>query len=896
MVTNNASRVIASAAVGLAFLLAACGESTTENVTNINQMGMAVVASVSDLPECSKDNEGEQALVKGETSVRVCVDGEWFATESTVDTLILAGDTVYMQGGKDTVFVASGRDTVYVNDNKFSCTTRELADSSGIKIVCNGDSIGVVLNGAKGDKGDPGKEGTPGQTGAGCTLKDRTDSTVTVACGDSTMVMELGHAADDTATIGLEALEGYTQKGPFLKSSTVYLYELNGSLGQTNGNFTSVITSDDGRYKFRTRGLKYPYAMVVVDGYYRNEVTGKTSDAPIRLRAITDVSGRVTGSVNVNLLTHLEYERVNKLATGPGKLKLKEAKQKAQKEILAQFHIDTTMSWNTQSEDMNVFGKSDADAALLAISILLQGEGSANDLSVLLTQISEDMADDGTWNGVGSDSIKGAIAIWALNNHGRLETFRKNVESWNLGPVPQFEKYIDVFIEKSLGIESCGESNEGKSLTVENKYSPFHGQTFVCKNGNYVAVRLEKTHFNSDIHYGEMMDMRDHKVYKTVDIGNQTWMAENLDFADSIAYPALKTGMRCFENEQENCDRYGRLYARGIAFDTLRVYSNGVKECFATINGFTYKGGAECHYSYPVRGICPEGWHLPSANDWLILFLNFTSAKQMIAKDSGGTDIHGLSVLPTGVWSGNFYYSKVYDAVAFWHVQSSPAGRGGNIVEFGFEDEIEMKPSIGHLSTPRDDNYYPLRCLKDREIEYGLLEDKRDGHKYKTVEIAGKVWMAENLNFRTEPVEGDSSSFCHTNNAANCEKYGRYYTWESAQTVCPQGWHIPDSTEWANVYRAHGLSSFAMLAMGFDRAPFAENSLGLGLIPGMGRYDRFKEDFSNGGEYVWSSYTRNGYPYAWYNQETDDYNIGRGRVDRLDDGAIPVRCVKDDEP
>ena len=750
-----------------AFLLAACGDETTE-VTQINQAGIEVVSSVGDLPDCTEENEGEQALVKGESSVRVCVDSKWFATtESSIDT-------------------------VYMNNGAFSCTTKELADKSGLKIICNGDSIGVILNGVdgkdgkpgetgkdgnEGKKGDTGADGEDGKDGAGCSISARTETTVSITCGDSVIVIDLGvHSEASTDTVeldsekivtNLESLDGYTQKGPFLKGSTVYLYELSDgrTLRQTNGNFMSYITSDDGRYQFNARNLVSQYAMVVVDGYYRNEVTGKISDAPIRLRAITEMTER--SSANVNLLTNLEFDRVYYLVTQK-KMKVRNAKKQAQAEIFKAFHIDTT-GFKGSSEDLDVFGTSDADAALLAISILLQGEGSANDLSVLLTQISEDMADDGTWNGVCSDSIKGAIAIWALNNHGRLETFRKNVESWNLGPVPQFEKYIDVFIEKSLGIESCGESNEGKSLTVENKYSPFHGQTFVCKNGNYVAVRLEKTHFNSDIHYGEMMDMRDHKVYKTVDIGNQTWMAENLDFADSIAYPALKTGMRCFENEQENCDRYGRLYARGIAFDTLRVYSNGVKECFATINGFTYKGGAECHYSYPVRGICPEGWHLPSANDWLILFLNFTSAKQMIAKDSGGTDIHCLSVLPTGVWSGVFYYSKVYDAVAFWHVQSSPAGRGGNIVEFGFEDEIEMKPSIGHLSTPRDDNYYPLRCLKDREIEYGLLEDKRDGHKYKTVEIAGKVWMAENLNFRTEPVEGDSSSFCHTNNAANCE-------------------------------------------------------------------------------------------------------------------------------
>ena len=857
-----------------AFLLVACGDE----VTQINQTGLDVVTSVGDLPKCTKENEGEQALVKGEPTVRVCIDGEWFATKS--------GD-----------------------DSGFSCKTEELKDKSGLKIVCNGDSIGVVLNGNDGHDGKAGKDGEngkdgsdgeDGKAGSGCTISGKTDSTVTVKCGDSTMVLEIGGETgigvlepdSERIAVSLDSLAGFTQKGPFLKGSTVYLYELSDgrTLKQTNGNFTSMITRDDGRYKFTARDLASQYAMIVVEGNYRNEVTGKTSNATIRLRAITDM--RKHSDANINLLTHLEFDRVYYLVTRE-KMTVKKAKKQAQKEIFAQFNIAADDF--EDSENLDVFGTSEADAALLAISILLQGDRSETELLTLLTAIGNDMETDGKWNEPGADSIKVALALWAMNNHGNLEIFRKNVEGWNLGPVPPFEKYIEAFFPKALGLNDCEASNEGTSLTIDNKYSPFHGQTFVCKDGNYVAIRTEKTQFNPDIHYGEMIDMRDHKVYKTVNIGTQTWMAENLDFADTLAYPALKTGMKCYENDPANCDKNGRLYARGIAFDTLRIYSNGVKECFATINGYTYKGGGECNYSYPVRGICPEGWHIPSGNDWRILFLNYTSAEQMIAKDSGGTDIHGLSVLPVGYWGENFYYSKAYNAVFFWHVQSSKAGTAGNAVRFGFQDAIAMKSGVGNMSYTYDNAYLPLRCLKNKEIEYGQLVDERDGHKYKTVEIAGKVWMAENLNFRTEPVEGDSSSFCHTNRADNCEKYGRYYTWESAQTACPQGWHLPDSTEWADVYMAHGLSSNAMLAMGFDREPFAENSLGLGLIPRMERYDRFREDFSTNYEFVWSSYSRDGKPYAWMNVTTDDYNIGRGYLYQGNyEDAFSIRCVQDD--
>ena len=113
LVMNKSSFVLSLSAF---VLLTACGEQgTTENITQINQMGMDVVASVKDLPKCTKDNEGEQAFVKGESSPRICVDKKWFATkqDSTKDS---AAD--------------------------FSCITKQLKDNSGVKIICNGDSIG----------------------------------------------------------------------------------------------------------------------------------------------------------------------------------------------------------------------------------------------------------------------------------------------------------------------------------------------------------------------------------------------------------------------------------------------------------------------------------------------------------------------------------------------------------------------------------------------------------------------------------------------------------------------------------------------------------------------------------------------------------------------------------
>ena len=612
----------------LAFaLFAACGDE----VTQINQTGMDVVASVNDLPKCSKDNEGEQAFVKAETGFRICMDGEWVLMSPTV-----------VDGASD-----------------FSCKMVELEDKSGEKIVCNGDSIGVILrgkdgtdgkDGKKGDAGVDGKDGADGEVGTGCSILERTDTTVVVVCGDSTMTMELPHNIaeydSEKIAVSLDSLIGFTQKGPFLKGSTVYLYELSDgrTLKQTNGNFTSNITRDDGRYKFLARDLVSQYAMVVVDGYYRNEVTGVSSNAPIRLKSITDMRKR--SSVNVNILTHLEFDRVYHLVTRGDKdgkkLTVKQAKRQAQKEILKIFHIE--LEENTDAEDMDVFGKTDADAALLAISILLQVGRTEAEMMALLTEISNEIVGTGTWEGVRADTIKAQIADRVLSMD--LAELRKNVEGWGLSDsVGDFEKFIRKYIAETYKIEVCDEGSDGEDRHVDNMLSAHSGKTYQCYKGTLIAERKENVYLNPDIEYGEMIDPRDRKKYSIVKIGYMTWMAENLDYADSLAYPVLMNGgSGCNDDNPEKCDVFGRLYTYAAAMDGTGIFSTDGIGC-----GLDYV----CKINaLPVQGICPEGWHMPSRAEWnsLAQLSNNNYKVDMLAKGfpqwPDATDKYGFSALP----------------------------------------------------------------------------------------------------------------------------------------------------------------------------------------------------------------------------------------------------------
>lgn len=74
--------------------------------------------------------------------------------------------------------------------------------------------------------------------------------------------------------------------------------------------------------------------------------------------------------------------------------------------------------------------------------------------------------------------------------------------------------------------------------------------------------------------------------------------------------------------------------------------------------------------------------------------------------------------------------------------------------------------------------------------KYSYFDDPRDGQRYRTVLLNGQIWMAQNLNYEV------LDSWCYENNPANCEEYGRLYTWQAAMKACPQGWHLPTYSEW----------------------------------------------------------------------------------------------------
>lgn len=227
----------------------------------------------------------------------------------------------------------------------------------------------------------------------------------------------------------------------------------------------------------------------------------------------------------------------------------------------------------------------------------------------------------------------------------------------------------------------------------------------------------KESFLNSEIEYGEMTDIRDGQVYKTVTIGDganaQTWMAENLNYADSINTVSLKGKSWCYVNKDENCAVAGRLYTWAAAIDSAALANDAdnPQEC-----GY----GKKCSLPTVVQGICPSGWHLPSYDDWMALFTAVggqdkagSALKSLTGWESfdgvpAGNDAYGFSVLPAGNGANGTSFDDAGKASNFWSAsQGEGAGYGANGMVLYYDKELADLDYLSKFYA------YSIRCLKD---------------------------------------------------------------------------------------------------------------------------------------------------------------------------------------
>ncbi|MBO4436884.1 MAG: hypothetical protein J5791_08390 [Fibrobacter sp.] len=524
---------------GVALLLAACGDDVTEQI-NAN---VGAIETSKDLPECTKEIAGQTAFISETHEFLGCDGKEWQPLSAST---VSVGDNVCTS----TTLSDSTGFEIFCNGESIG-TIRNGKDGSDGKDGAKGDKGDDGAPGAKGDdgaKGDPGDKGKDGANGTsasirttpvegeafgckdggvkievlvdgvvdedqtqvvcnsanstGCEITESTALTATIACGSETFTMDLTGYVDQpeecdatlyedcTGPVDVVKLSGVSQKGPFVTGTDITAYELeNGrSLKQTGKTFGGKIEREDGTFDIKTVKLKSTFAYLVADGFYRNEVTGENSSATIKLRAFTNLQGRT--NANINLVTHLEYDRVQRLVTKEDSSVLK-AKKAAEKEIFAAFGIDNT-NFKGFAEDYNILEEGDGNAALLAISVLLQGNRNESELTARLAALSVDLGDNGLWD---NEKLRAQVADDAMKMEidGSLAAVRKNIKSWKLrdGEPPAFESHVTNFWMTELGVGECTKDNGGEIFATKNKNSAYYAaDNLVFTEGDNSLERL----------------------------------------------------------------------------------------------------------------------------------------------------------------------------------------------------------------------------------------------------------------------------------------------------------------------------------------------------------------------------------------------------------------------
>ena len=253
---------------------------------------------------------------------------------------------------------------------------------------------------------------------------------------------------------------------------------------------------------------------------------------------------------------------------------------------------------------------------------------------------------------------------------------------------------------------SCSSSSSLKSVSSSSKQL---SSSSSGKNGDGWSWDVPKEdRLNPEIDYGSTTDSRDGQIYKTVKIGDQIWMAENLNYADSVKTPSLMGKNWCYANKAENCAVTGRLYTWAAAIDSVKLATDAdnPQDCGS---------GKECTLPDTVQGICPPGWHLPEKKEWDTLLTKVggeaTALKVLKSQtgwfhDGNGSDDVGFSALPAGdrINNGNFF--DIGKLAGFWSASET---------DYNYAKALDL----GYCSNYAALGYYnksfgfSVRCLKD---------------------------------------------------------------------------------------------------------------------------------------------------------------------------------------
>ena len=493
------------------------------------------------------------------------------------------------------------------------------------------------------------------------------------ACSDQNTAGGISEETEGVIALTNKRIAGAVQKGPFVEGSSVVLKETSaeGNLEPTGREFETTVLNDDGDFKFSDLDLECQYAILTAEGHYIREINGEHSQCSLRLNAVSNLEKRNTA--NINLLTHFEYKRVLNLVKS-GKT-FAQAKRQAATEVLGAFGVKIEVP---AAENLNIYNSSDADRTLYHISVFIDlqdfrdpwnGEGdeweymtnpaniNCSKVQAYVDKFADDFAEDGTLNDTLLAPLAGEAYRHGSSNelYGENETGAKGRDEYEL--MAERTQFYNLVLEHYFDDESCTEDRWGETKKIDKAlevYDYDYGESklqnpnyFLCNGFNWQLTT--KQHIDSlkmriDHEIGSMTDPRDGHQYQTVifEYKGKTyeWMAEDLRFVTRTDLPSKGINSPFITDGVYS-------WTKAMQID-VKYLSESVEEGLID----------SVH-----QGICPDGWHIASTNDWEIL-INYVGDAGNLLDETWRTDEETASakgISGAGVLSGAGVFFNKFD-------------------------------------------------------------------------------------------------------------------------------------------------------------------------------------------------------------------------------------------
>ncbi|HYP90437.1 MAG TPA: FISUMP domain-containing protein, partial [Polyangiaceae bacterium] len=298
---------------------------------------------------------------------------------------------------------------------------------------------------------------------------------------------------------------------------------------------------------------------------------------------------------------------------------------------------------------------------------------------------------------------------------------------------------------------------------------------------------------------GSFTDERDQTKYGWVELNGVKWMSENLKLVLSEQDLQTCYGDLSVVSAPEDCSVAGYFYGWSAAMAQPRIANSLTLD----VADGTY------------QGVCPAGWHLPTQTEWIALLDYVSGLAHAEPPDSAFAAVYdGISdpLLAAMGWKGGYGTNELgFDAQPFGEHDLGYKTSFWGSDETGRQSAVIVDVAGAQISVESDFKVYrnAVRCVEGEASKpapvaagpalthtTGTFTDPRDQKSYATVTIGDQEWFAQNLEL--VPATGDS--LCYAQQDAHCRIFGRLYGYDTAQDVCPSGWHIPSVDEWHTLF------------------------------------------------------------------------------------------------